>query len=252
MYSPETIQLRPNVPPAMQEPARKMLANYYAHCTALDDCMGQLETTLEQTGLANDTLVIFTSDHGDMLGSQAGRDKQQPYDESIRVPLLLHWPAAFGTAPPELPALIGSEDLMPTLLGLCHLRIPSSVEGTDYSGYLFGGKNPSDGATLISCAAPFGEWSRRVGGREYRGIRTARFTYVRDLEGAWMLYDDEKDPYQLHNLVGQPEYARVQADLDACLKHKLAAVHDLFLPGESYVQQWGYHLDKDGTVPYTD
>jgi len=99
--------------------------------------------------------------------------------------------------------------MMPTILGLCGVAIPNSVEGLDYSGYLQGGKNPSDGATLISCAAPFGQWPRAKGGREYRGIRTLRYTYVRDLNGPWLLFDNEKDPYQLNNLVAQPEQVNV-------------------------------------------
>src|SRR2546421_240831 len=82
---------------------------------ALDDCLGQLRAALKETGLDQNTLLLFTSDHGDMLGSHGGRNKQQPYDESIRVPLLLCWPATFGAAPRKLDAPINSEDLMPTV-----------------------------------------------------------------------------------------------------------------------------------------
>src|ERR1039458_3124888 len=64
-------------------------AGYYAHCTALDDCFGELRRTLQEAGLAENTLLVFSADHGDMLGSRGAYKKQQPYDESIRVPLLL-------------------------------------------------------------------------------------------------------------------------------------------------------------------
>src|SRR5678815_4384183 len=90
------------------------------------------------------TLVIFTSDHGDLLGSHGSWNKQQPYDESIRVPLLMHWPLGLGNKGLRLDAPISSEDVMPTILGLCHLPIPKSVEGIDFSNYVRGGRNPSD------------------------------------------------------------------------------------------------------------
>ena len=250
MYDRDKIVLRANVPAGTAGTARAMLANYYAHCTALDDCLGTLRAALADAGLEENTLLIFTSDHGDLLGSQGGFNKQQPYDESVRVPLLVHWPAALGTAAKTLDAPINSEDIMPTILGLCGVRIPASVEGRDYSTYLRGGASPSDGATLISCAAPFGQWTRKVGGREYRGVRTERYTYVRDLKGPWLLFDNLRDPYQEKNLVGQPNTVILQAGLEARLAQKLAAAHDLFLPAEAYIKQWGYAVDKDGTMPY--
>ena len=139
---------------------------------------------------------------------------------------------------------------MPTILGLCGVPIPKSVEGLDYSGYLRGGRNPSDGATLISCVAPFGQWTRKMGGREYRGIRTLRYTYVRDLSGPWLLFDNQNDPGQLKNLVGLPHSASFQRKLDAILQRKLTEAHDQFLPADDYIRKWGYHVKEDGTVPY--
>lgn len=251
-YSPEKLGLRPNVPAAMSAAARQMLAGYYAHCSALDDCVGTLRAALRDTGLELNTLLVFLSDHGDMLGSQGGRHKQRPYDESIRVPLVLHWPAGLGTEPRRFDAPINSEDIMPTILGLCRVAIPATVEGRDFSDYLQGGKDPSDDAALLSCAAPFGQFTRKEGGREYRGIRTRRYTYVRDLNGPWLLFDDETDPYQQTNLVGRPEAAQLQAQLDATLKRKLAEAHDEFLPAEAYIKRWGYTVDANGTVPYRD
>jgi len=250
LYSQRKIQLSSNVPEAMRDTARELLAGYYAHCTALDDCVGTLLRVLRETGLEQNTLVVFTSDHGDLLGSHGGRNKQQPFDECVRVPLLLHWPAGLGTRGRKLDALINSEDLMPTILGLCGLPIPPTVEGLDYSDYLRGGKNPSDGATLISCVAPFGQWTRKVGGREYRGVRTLRYTYVRDLAGPWLLFDNRQDPGQMNNLVGRPGSAGVQASLDSILNRKLAEAHDQFLPAGDYIAKWGYQVDKDDTVPY--
>jgi arylsulfatase A-like enzyme len=226
-----------------------MLANYYAHCTALDDCFGTLWATLKELGLDQNTLLVFSSDHGDLLGSHGRQHKQQPYDESIRVPLLLHWPAGLGATAHNLDALINSEDIMPTILGLCGIQALDTMEGHDYSHYIRGGENPSDGVALISCAAPFGEWTRKQGGKEYRGVRTLRYTYVRDLNGPWLLYDNDKDPFQQTNLVGRSEYSQLQTELDAVLMRKLAETHDQFLPGDAYLRQWGYVLDKSGNIP---
>lgn len=212
--------------------------------------MGELLTTLKEAGLEQNTLLIFYSDHGDLLGSHGAYNKQQPYDESIRVPLLLRWPEGLGAKSRKLDALINSEDLMPTILGLCGVPVPKTVEGLDFSGYIRGGKNPSDGAALISCVSPFGQWTRKMGGKEYRGIRTLRHTFVRDLNGPWLLFDNVKDPYQMRNLANRPEYAKLQARLDAWLLWKLAGAGDEFLPAEAYLKQWGYVTDATGTVPY--
>jgi arylsulfatase A-like enzyme len=249
-YRADDLRLRPNVPEEFQPKAREMLAGYYAHCTALDDCLGQLCRTLKETGLEDNTIFVFASDHGDMLGSHGARNKQQPYDESIRVPLVIRWPAGLGTQARKLSTLVRLDDLMPTLVGLCRLPIPKSVEGLDYSAHLRGGPTPSDDAVLISCPAPFGQWTRKQGGREYRGLRTARYTYVRDLSGPWLLFDNQTDPYQLDNLVGRPEHAALQADLDARLRRKLHDAHDDFQPAAVYIQKHGYQVDATGTVRY--
>ena len=250
-YQPEKIKLRPNVDPAGAAKAQKSQAGYYAHCSALDDCVGNLMQTLSETGLSSNTIVVFTADHGDLLGSHQAYNKQQPYDESVRVPLLMHWPKGLGSSSRSLEAPLSTEDLMPTLLGLCQVPIPKTVEGLDYSAYLLGGKNPSDGVALISCPTPFGQWERIHGGREYRGIRTSRYTYVRDLKGPWLLFDNETDPYQMKNLVNQPGSAKLQAELEATLARKLKATGDEFLPGAEYIKKWGYTVDQNGTVKYT-
>lgn len=253
MYEPEKIQLRPNVPKDQREIARKELAGYFAHCTALDDCVGDLMATLKESGVDQNTIVVFTSDHGDMLHSHGQIRKQKPWEESLRVPMLFRLNGAQFDKGRTVDPPINSEDLMPTLLGLCSLKIPNTVEGLDYSGFLRGGDSPSDGRTVITCPSPFGEWQRSRGGKEYRGLKTTRYTYVRDLNGPWLLYDNQADPYQQHNLVGDPSAAAVQARLDAQLNKKLAAQGDEFLPGEKYIAKFGYTVNpKTGTVPYTN
>lgn len=250
LYQPAAIQLRPNVPASHAEQARVELAGYYAHCSALDACVGQLWEALRELGIEQDTLFVFTSDHGDLLHSQGQIRKQQPWDEVIRVPLLVRYPRLLGEHGKSLDALINAEDLLPTLLGLARVAVPACVEGLDFSRYMQGAADPSDGAALLLCAWPFGEWTRARGGREYRGLRTRQYTYVRSLDGPWLLFDNLADPYQLTNLVNQPAAHQVRAELDALLERKLADRGDRFLPGGQYIEQWGYTVDATGTVPY--
>ena len=251
MYDPHSIELRPNVPPEMAEEARNWIAGYYAHCTALDDCLGALLQTLEDEGLAENTIFVFTSDHGDMLGSQGEVKKQRPWEESIRVPFLLRWPRHFGWQGREVDALLDTPDILPTLLSLTDIPIPDTVEGRDFSATIEGGEDPSGGAALIYCPHPFGQFLRPDGGREYRGIRTRNHTYARDLNGPWLLYDNEADPYQLDNLVNRASVSSIQAALEAQLQRKLSDRGDEFLPGETYIERWNYPLDRTGTVPFS-
>lgn len=249
-YDPAKLELRANVPKKDEEATRKNLAGYYAHCAALDDCMGELLRTLNETGLDKNTILVFTSDHGDMLGSHGLNKKQKPYDESVRVPMLWRWPGVLRAQTLDTP--MNSEDIMPTLLRMCGLGIPKSVEGIDYAGYLRGGTNPSDGATVIHCPAPFGEWERRNGGREYRGVRTTQYSYVRDLNGPWLLFDNKTDPFQTNNLVDVESSAKLQRELDALLNRKLKERGDEFLPATNYIARWGYKVNANGTMPYAN
>ena len=249
IYRPEEIILRPNVPQGIAPEAREWLAGYYAHCTALDDCTGDLLATIEEEGIAEDTIFLFFSDHGDMLGSQGSAKKQQPWEESIRIPFLLRYPTLFGREGRENDALIDVADVMPTLLGLCGLPIPDTVESIDFSGYLNGGPDPSVGAAVIQCPHTFGQWSKAKGGREYRGLRTHPYTYVRSLDGSWMLYNNDKDPHQLTNLVSDPAYSDILDELDTNLQERLDARGDEFRTGMEYIEEWGYEVDENGTVP---
>ena len=250
LIKPEQIRLRPNVPPEAQDAARRDLAGYYAHCAAIDEYADRVARTLAECGIADDTILVFTSDHGDMLGSQGEIRKQRPWDESILVPFLVRWPHGLGPTGRKLAAAFNTPDIMPTLLGLAGIAVPGSVQGEDRSAWLRGRQSDADRAALIGCITPIGEWTRAKGGREYRGLRTTRYTYVRSLEGPWLLYDSQEDPFQQHNLIGQPKVAAIQAELEAQLKAALKRYGDEFLPGPQYLKKWGYETDASGTVPY--
>ncbi len=249
-YDAAALRLRPNVTPEMDAQAREWIAGYYAHCTALDDCFAELLTCLDEAGLADDTIVLFFSDHGDMLGSQGETKKQRPWEESIRVPFLLRYPRGLGTAGAVREAPIDTVDVLPTLMDLCGMEPSDSTQGLNYGPYLRGGDDPSGGQALVMCIHPFGQFTVQDGGREYRGLVTGRYTYVESLEGPWLLYDNQTDPYQLENRVNQPATAALQAQLHADLHALLQTRGDDFRPGQDYVAQWGYTIDETGTVPY--
>jgi arylsulfatase A-like enzyme len=147
---------------------------------------------------------------------------------------------------------INTPDIMPTLLALSGIEIPDTVEGTDFSDVATGKRKPKDNAALICCPSPFGQWKRTDGGREYRGVRTKRYTYVRDRSAPWLLYDNQKDPYQLDNLSNKPQHDKLQKKLEALLSQKLKDTNDDFLSGWDYIKKWGYKVDESGTVGYTN
>ncbi|REG82776.1 sulfatase family protein [Algoriphagus antarcticus] len=248
MYDESKLEVRPNVPIAFQDSARKVMAGYYAHASAIDFAIGNLLDALDKAGVADNTILVFTSEHGDMLMSKGVLKKQRPYDEAIKVPLLVRYPAKFGAKSRNVKDPIGTPDLLPTLLGLSNISAPESIEGKDFSSELFAGKDLGNEAALIMLPVPFHEWKFQNGGREYRGIRTKRYTYVKDLKGPWLLYDDEKDPYQENNLVNNPEVKDLQNQLEAILLEKLKATNDTFLPADDYMTQYNYLYDMQDSV----
>jgi arylsulfatase A-like enzyme len=186
-----------------------------------------------------------------MIRCHGETKKQKPWEESVRIPFLVRGSGI--AAGSEVETVLDSVDIMPTLLGLCGVDIPDTVQGTDASPLLRGQDVPELDGALLACHFPFHQWHASKGGREYRGVRTERYTYCRDLTGPWLLYDNQADPYQLTNLVDQPEMAAVQTELDALLDRKLARVGDEFLPGIEYVKRRGVKLNERGDVPtYAD
>ncbi|MBB6048976.1 sulfatase family protein [Armatimonas rosea] len=248
-YDAKTLSLRPNVPDASRADAQKTYAGYYAHIAALDQCVGKLLAALKASGQLENTVFVYTSDHGDMLHSHGMLKKQKPWDESIRVPLLIRLP---GGKARTIEGPIGTPDLMPTLLGLCGLPVPATVEGRNLAAVVQGKRTWDDDAALILCAVPFGEWLRRNGGREYRGIRTVRYTYVRDLSGPWLLYDNREDPYQLTNRANDPALKGVQAELEKKLAARLKETGDDFASADTLIARCGYKTDANGTVDYAN
>lgn len=236
LYRERHLALRPNVPAEDRESAFDELRGYYAAIAVLDDCFARLMEGLERMG-ADDTIIVFMSDHGDMLWSQGLRYKLYPWEESIRIPFMVRYPRAFGRRAVHTDALLNMPDVMPTLLGLAGAPAPLGLQGHDHSRGLFGridGEAPQ--SAFLSLPVPITS-ARTYGVDAYRGVRTARHTYVRSLIGPWLLYDNLIDPYQMHNRVNDPNLAEVRTALEHELASWLARLDDDFLPPEAYLQR---------------
>jgi arylsulfatase A-like enzyme len=249
MYADRSIRLRANVPDRDSEQATKDLRGYYAHMAALDDCVKRLKEAVEAGGNSEDTIFVFASDHGDMLQSQGLPRKQFPWDESIRVPFLVRYPRLLGRRKRELITPIDAPDIMPTLLGLAGLKVPDSVQGSDYAALVIGRKREdAEPAALLNLPVSFSV-IRRHGVAEYRGLRTPRYTFVRSIHGAWLLYDNETDPFQKQNLVGKDKYLDLQLRLERMLDKRLKSVGDEFLPGARYVERANARHYREVSAP---
>lgn len=251
-YDTRKLTLRQNVPPQLGKQAQATYAGYYAHCSALDECVGWLMDALKESGQLENTIVVYTSDHGDMLHSRGQLKKQRPWDESIRVPFLVRCPESMKVKARKLEAPINTPDIMPTLLSLAGLKIPASVEGDDFSEVIRGTRELADNHALITCPSPFGQWTRKQGGREYRGVRTKRYTYTRSLEGPWELFDNQEDPFQQRNLVAEAAQRGLRDELEDKLRARLTATGDDFAPGPELLKRCGYRVDKSESVGYRD
>jgi arylsulfatase A-like enzyme len=247
-YENRPIELRANVPPGHEEKATEELRGYYAHIAALDDALATVLDAIRESGLEKDTIVVFTSDHGDMRQSQGLDTKLFPWDESIRVPFLLRWPALLGRTSRELSLPIDTPDHLPTLLGLCGLDIPRSFEGRDWSPVIRGEEDETGNeAALLIMAAEFTEILQN-GMRAYRGLRTPRYTYVRTREAPWLLYDNETDPYQKHNLIADPAAAPIREELEQRLQSRLSSLGDEFEEGWTLLERAGLTHYREVTM----
>jgi arylsulfatase A-like enzyme len=251
LYGGRELPPRPNVQASAKYEQSHL--SYFAAVSSCDDSFRRLLVALDELGLAEDTIVVFTADHGEMMGSHGRFGKTVWYEESIGIPFLIRWPGQLK--PREERMIFAAYDFMPTLLGLMELPIPDSVEGPCYSRTLLGrsSERPSS-AFLASYAGGHGEiraagqpsiskWvlaarelrNKGVDWRTlgYRGVRTERYTYVVDRSddetGFRMLYDNREDPYQLNPITAlQPDEVPAMARLEKELRQWLVKLNDPF------------------------
>jgi arylsulfatase A-like enzyme len=203
MYKDKKLTVRPNC----SNKSTKTLIEYYAMVTSLDSCMGRITKALDAAGVSDDTIVVFSSDHGDMLGSQGHRWKQRPWEESINVPFIVRYGRKIKKGQVR-DWIVSSVDVMPTLLGFCDISIPSQVQGLDYSATFLGkSKKQRDAAFLFNVHSGGGP------NTDWRGIRDKEWTYAFHYSGDWVMYDLKNDPYQLKNLIDDPKYAAKKKQL---------------------------------------
>jgi arylsulfatase A-like enzyme len=194
---------RPSIPPRETEWGsyyHEHIRNYYAMISGVDEQFGRILAGLEEGGLAENTIVVFTSDHGNSLGMHGERSKPNPYEECVRVPLMIRWPGQIAPRQEEL--LFSAPDVYPTLLDLMGFaaRVPPEVEGVSHAAIVRGAEGPRPTAQLYLRVPPEHPWAGE------RGLRTLRYTLILDRDGEeerCVLYDRAEDPYQLQNVAGQ-------------------------------------------------
>ena len=250
MYDENTILLPPNVPESLKQVAKKEAKGYYAHCSAIDKSIGDILATIDDAGIRENTIFIFTSDHGEMLGSQgvSPKLKQVPFGESANVPFLLRYPALTENKGRLVQIPITTPDILPSLLGLANIPIPKSCEGDDLSSFILRNKDDLDRAVLYMNISPFIKQKFAIA---YRAIKTKQYTYIRSINGPWFLFDDKKDPFQMNNLLTNKSYDKLSKKLDTQLYKLLKKNGDEFKPASFYLSEWGFHTNPDGSIPYT-
>lgn len=208
------VKLPPNVPEGTpKEFAKRSLPDYYGMIEEIDQEFGRIMDVLEKTGAANDTIVVYSADHGDMVGCHGYAAKRWPYEESARIPLLVRYPRAIKPGQ-VVKDPIGAPDFYPTLAGLAGVQSPSGLDGLDFSKMVTAGAPAPRDYVFLEMAYAYVPWPG------WRALRTRQYSYARTGQGPWFLYDLEKDPFQMKNLVGDPASKALVEEFDK----RLAAV----------------------------
>lgn len=242
LYDPEKLEMRPNWVEGIKNAGRNEIAKYYAAITAIDDQVGRLLATLDELNLAEDTIVLFTSDHGDMLGSHGLRLKRKPWEESILVPGILRYPRK--VQPSQMAnALFSWVDIAPTLLSLCGIAPGDDMQGSDLSQFILGKKlgenaNPPS-SVFFQIFGPYHQGGVTEG---WRGVRTMRYMYARTEEKPWVLYDLRTDPYEMNNLVDNDVYAEVLSLMEKKLQDWMSKTED------SWAYNWSEPVEDAGRL----
>ncbi len=233
-YPAGELQLRPNTVRRVTRgvggrgrDVRRDLAGYNAHIEGVDREIGRLMECLDQNGLADRTIVVYTSDHGEMLGAQNRTGKRLPHDESCRVPFIVRAPGMPTGIRTDV--LLGAIDLYPTLCGLAGIPVPASCVGQDLSAAVRGESVDGPEHQFLMHISK----SHASGGIDhtaplFRGIRTPRYTYACGEIGRWCLYDHQEDPYQQRNLADDSARVRLMSELDGEVLEYLRQARDRY------------------------
>jgi arylsulfatase A-like enzyme len=243
MYPPESLTLNPNVSLNYEVSARTELQGYYAHCTATDEAIGNVLNKLKELNLMENTIVVFSADHGEMMGAHGIKPftKQMGWDESIKVPFLISYPDLGNHKGKVVNAPINTPDILPSLLGLSNITIPETIEGENLSTLIKNPDSETDRAALVMNVAPF---TGNYVDPAFRAIRTKQYTYLKTEHGDVSLFDNLSDPFQMNNLYNAPNIAGVQQELDVKLNEALKKIGDEFKSREYYLNKWKYDINN--------
>jgi arylsulfatase A-like enzyme len=193
---------------------------------------------LDDLSFADDTLVVFASDHGAMLGSQGQRLKRKPWDESIRVPGIVRYPRKIKAGRTSA-VFFSHVDFAPTFLGLAGIAPPPQMQGHDLSAVIRGETVHGPDSAFLQIFGPYdGDGTPFA----WRGVRTQRFTYARTRGTPWLLYDNERDPYQLSNLVDAPAAISVRREMEDRLKQRMLRT------GDDWSKDWSVKVEDAGRL----
>ena len=208
---------------------------YYAMTANLDWNLGRLLQAVDEAGLRDNTILVFTSDHGEMFGAQGRRAKNIFYEEAVRVPFLIRWPGQ-TPAGQATDVCLNTVDIMPTLLSLMGLPVPDGVEGMDLSDWALGRTGVEPPVAFMQGTGATAIWED---GHEWRAVRSKQYTYATYLvDGSELLFDNLADPGQLHNLIDSPDHQDIRNRLRTLLAEKMTAVNDSFQPCTWYRDHW--------------
>ncbi len=190
---------------------------YYGAISYVDDRVGELLRALEATGLSDDTLVVFTGDHGDMLGERGMWYKMSFFEWSVRVPLIVYAPGRF--APRRVARHVSHLDLLPTLIELAGggLAPVEPLDGRSLLPLLEGDASAWGDDTV------YGEYLAEGSISPLLMVRHGRYKYVYCAEDPAQLYDLEADPQELHNLAGQGDFRALERQMAALLEARWSA-----------------------------
>ena len=195
---------------------QRYMRDYMKTVKSLDDNVGRVLNYLEENGLLDNTLVVYTSDQGFYMGEHGWFDKRFMYEESMRTPLIMRLPKGFDRKG-DITEMVQNIDYAPTFLELAGVKVPEDIQGESLLP-LLKGKKPA--GWRKSLYYHFYEYPAEHMVKRHYGVRTDRYKLIHfynDID-AWELYDLEKDPAEMHNVINDPAYSEVLADMQAELK----------------------------------
>ena len=213
----------------LREVLQAYIRNYYRVLLGVDENVGRVLDFLDQNGLAENTIVVYTSDNGMFMGEHGFYDKRLMLEPSIRVPTLVRWPKRIEPGRVDDAHMVLNIDVAPTLLDLAGVAPPDWMQGRSWKPLLEGKKADWRQDFLY-------EWYEYPAvhcARKHRGVRTERWKLIHFWEQPeeWALYDLEEDPDEMVNLAGRSEHARLVAELKQRIVRLRAQIGDVDPPG---------------------